>query len=209
MTKRSKSDALMDRLDEVISNQKKILKKEERILGEEEKIEAYEDRGYQEEKHMEDQEGQTLEELEKLEKELKNSFSSPIKKITKRDVFKGFIGAFAGVISHFAFAKAVDLAPELSLWRTTMLYVVAFLIIVVMLYYTGFKNVHKQVVLQFLPLRAIVLYIVSIVTIILVYILFGKFTLPLEFGIIYRQIGAAIILAVIGAGTADLIGRGE
>lgn len=209
MSKKTKTDQLLDRLDEVLKNQKKILQKEQRILGEEEKIEEYENRGYEQEQKVETQEGEALEELHKLEQELKTTFSSPIKKITKRDLFKGFIGAFVGVISHFAFAKAVNMAPELSLWRTTMLYVVAFFIIIVMLYYTGFKNVQRHIVLQFMPLRALILYVVSIITVILVYILFGKLSLPLQFLEIYRQVGAAIILAVIGAGTADLIGRGE
>jgi len=152
-------------------------------------------------------EEEALAELVKLEKQLKNNNYDPIRTITKRDVFKGFVGAFAGLMSHFAFSKGYDLGSHLSLYQATVLYVVAFVVINIMLYYTGFRKVQKHLIMKFMPLRAIILYSVSILTILLVYILFGKVHLPIQFTEIYTVIGSSITLAVMGAGTADLIGN--
>lgn len=77
-----------------------------------------------------------------------------------------------------------------------------------MLYFTGFRQIRKKLLFNFLPLRATILYGVSIITIIFVNFLFGQIS---EYTIInlYNLVAANIILAVIGAGTADLIGRVE
>jgi uncharacterized membrane protein len=58
-----------------------------------------------------------------------------------------------------------------------------------------------------MPLRATILYAVSILAILIVNLLFGKFHYPYQFLEIYNIVGATIILAVLGAGTADLIGN--
>lgn len=202
---KKKPKTLNDKIDLILKNQEKILEKEKKILSEEGRIEELEELELQ----KEDSEMDSLQQLESLEKKLKDNIQNPMKKISKRDVFKGFIGAFLGVVSHFAFSKAADIALTLSIFRATMLYVVAFLIIVIMLYYTGFRNIEKHVVLKFMPLRALILYSVSIVTVIIVNILFGKIYLPITFESMYTLVGASIILAVIGACTADLIGRSE
>lgn len=202
-------NSLNEKLDLILKNQELILENEAKILGEEAKIEEMETQELNEEKKFEKSEDEALKELKTLEHQMKKNFSSPLKKITKRDVFKGFIGAFIGVVGHYAFSKATDIAPTLGFWRSTVLYIVAFAIIVVMLYYTGFRNIKKNIVLKFIPLRAITLYSVSIVTILIVYLMFGKIYFPISFMELYSLVGASIILAVIGAGTADLIGRSE
>lgn len=199
---------LNKKLDLILKNQDLILKNERKILSKEENIEELEEE-LKSEDSVQKSEEETLQRLNLLQNKLKNTIESPIKKVTKRDVFKGFIGAFVGVMSHFAFSKAIDIANELSFLRATILYIVAFIIIVIMLYYTGFKKVEKKIILQFIPLRATVLYTVSIITIILVNLLFGKIHFPINFMEIYTIIAANAILAVIGAGTADLIGRIE
>jgi len=204
-----KNSKLNEKLDLILENQKKILENESKILGEEMKIESLEKREIEHEKNVENDSKQALKELDLLEKEFKKNSSSPIKNITQRDMFKGFIGAFVGIMGHFAFSKAADLAVGLSIARSTVLFVVAFLIVIVMLYYSGFRNIEKHIVLKFMPLRALVLYGVSIVTIILVYLLFGKIHFPVSFIELYNLVGASIILAVMGACTADLIGRSE
>jgi uncharacterized membrane protein len=112
-------------------------------------------------------------------------------------------------MGHFAFSKAADIAKTLSMYQTTILYIVAAIMIVIMLYYTGFRNVEKQVILKFMPLRAMTLYSVSIFTIIFVNLIFGKIHFSLEFTEVYKIVGASVILAVMGAGTADLIGKVE
>ena len=206
---KDKKLGLNEKLDLILKNQKTIMKNEEKILGEEKKVEELEEFEIKHEKNVEKSEEETLKELSMLEKEIKGSISNPIKKITKRDLFKGFVGAFVGVMSHFAFAKAADIAIDLTILRSTILYIVALIIVVVMLYYTGFRKIEKHIILKFMPLRAIVLYSVSILTIIIVNLLFGKLHFPVSFIGLYNLIGASIILAVMGAGTADLIGREE
>lgn len=203
-----KEKDLNKKLDLILENQKKILSNEKKILKEEGRIEEMELQELEEEKKYEKGEKDVLRELQDLENQLKKT-SSPIKKITKRDMIKGFIGAFIGVVGHFAFAKAAEIAVDLSMLRATILYIVAFIVIIVMLYYAGFRKVEKHIVLKFMPLRALILYTVSIITIILVDLLFGKLSFPIAFGELYTLVGANILLAVIGAGTADLIGRNE
>ncbi|MCA9459350.1 MAG: hypothetical protein KC550_02265 [Nanoarchaeota archaeon] len=205
----NKNSSLNEKLDLILENQKKILKNEEKILGEEAKIEKLDEEELLKEDLELKGEEEVLEELSKLEKDFKMSISSPLKRITKRDLVKGFIGAFVGVVSHYSFSKAVDLSNELSMVYASLLYIVAFFIIVIMLYYAGFRSIQKKLIFKFMPMRALILYIVSVFTVILVYLIFGKVHLPIEFGELYRMVGASIVLAVMGAGTADLIGKGE
>lgn len=203
-----KQSSLNEKIDLILENQKKILKNEAKIFKEEQKLEEMETRDLESDERLAHSEADTLKELEKLEKEFSQG-ASPITQITKKDFVKGFIGAFVGVMSHFAFSKAADLAPSLEVWRATVLYIIAFIMIVGMLYYTGFRSVKHQTIFKFMPARATVLYGVSILTILIVNALFGKISLPLSFTQIYTLVGANIILAVMGAGTADLIGRVE
>lgn len=199
-------DELNKKLDLILRNQKKILANEEKILEEEEKLEDMEAEELQKEDLNQQTEEDALAELINLEKKLKKKNYDPIRKITRRDVFKGFVGAFAGLMSHFAFSKGFELGTHLTMYQATVLYVVAFFVINIMLYYTGFRKVQKHLVLRFLPLRGIILYTVSILTILLVYLLFGKIHLPLHFSEVYTVVGSSVTLAVMGAGTADLIG---
>lgn len=202
-------NSLNEKLDLIIQNQNKILKNEQAILGKEDEIENLEKQDLIQDKKANQTEEETLQALENMTKSLNKSISKPLKLVTKRDIFKGFIGAFVGVMGHFAFSKAADIAEKLSMYQTSILYVVAAIMIVIMLYYTGFRNIEKQIVLKFMPLRAITLYTVSIFTIIFVNLIFGKIHFPIEFTEIYKLVGASIILAVMGAGTADLLGKVE
>ncbi len=204
----NKKSELNSKLDLILENQKQILQNENKILGEEEQIECMEKEELKKEDLELKDEAEVLDELSKLETQFKkNSISSPIKNITKRDLVKGFIGAFVGVMSHFAFRYASEIAENLTFFNSTVLYLVALFIIILMLYYSGFRNVEKHIIIKFMPLRAIVLYTVSIVTIIFVNLLFNKIHFPINFLEVYNLIGASIILAVMGAGTADLIGK--
>jgi len=211
-----KKDELNQKLDLILKNEKKILENEKKILGEEKNIEIKENKIEKEEienlgenKTEIKDEIQALKELKNLEKELKENSSNPIKNITKKDILKGFIGAFIGIVTHFTFAKGIIIAENLNILNSTVLYITAFIIINLMLFYTGFRNIEKHLLLKFMPIRAFAIYLVSIITIILVYILFGEMHQPLTFEYLYNLIAANIILAVIGAGTADLIGKNE
>ncbi|MCA9487109.1 DUF2391 family protein [Candidatus Woesearchaeota archaeon] len=199
-----------ERLNKILSNQNKIMRQQEKILGEEEKLEDLEEKELRLESEQKKTDIDALRELAKIETQLRKSASEPMKHITRRDLVKGTIGAFFGVISHFAFAKATkEIAPHLDIVRTTLLYIIAFAIIILMLYYTGFRKVQRYSLFTFLPLRATILYCVSILVIIFVNLLFGEISFPLSFVSLYKVVGASIILAVLGAGTADLIGRSE
>ena len=202
-------NSLNEKLDLIIRNQAKILKNEELILGKEDEIEELEKEELAQDKRTSQTEEETLDELAKIEAKLNQSISKPLKLVTKRDLFKGFIGSFVGVMGHFAFSKAADIANNLSMYQTSFLYFVAAVIVIIMLYYTGFRNIEKQIILKFMPLRAITLYSVSIFTILFVNLIFGKIDFPLEFTQIYKIVGSNIILAVMGAVTADLLGKVE
>ncbi len=204
-----KDTSLNEKLDKILINQEKILENESKILGEELKIEEMETKDLEGDEKTIQNEEEALKELAKLEKSIKSSISSPLKKMTYQDLLKGFIGAFIGVMGHFAFAKAADLVPYIDPIRSALMYVIALIIIVGMLYFTGFRKIEKQVVMKFIPLRATSLFLVSIFTIILVNVLFNKIHYPFSFSEIYSIVAVNIILASMGATTADLIGRVE
>ncbi|MFP4402057.1 MAG: hypothetical protein ACLFPL_02400 [Candidatus Nanoarchaeia archaeon] len=204
----SKLDKMLKNQEIIIENEQKILGEEARIISKEEEIENFEREEFSKEESEIHDEKTALDGLLELQQKLENHSKQSMRKITKKDFFKGFIGSFIGVISHFAFIKAVDVSAELSFTRASALYVVAAVIIITMLYYTGFKQIQKRLIFSFIPLRATILYVVSIFTILFVNFLFGQIESyqPLD---LYNLIAANIILAVIGAGTADLIGRVE
>lgn len=199
----AKKETVNDKLDKIISNQEKMLKIEKRILKEELKIEDME---LEELTHNKDEDA-ALAELKKLEEEIRASMGSPMKHVTSKDAFKGMIGALIGLIGHFAFTKAVEVALKIDFFRATLLYIFALVILIVMLYFTGFRAVQAQIILKFLPLRVLVLYSVSIFTIIVIYLVFGIIDININPGDLYKVIGGSIVLAVLGAATADLIGR--
>jgi len=202
-----KKNLLNEKLNLILENQKKILINESEILKKEVEVELLEKKELKKEDLEIKSEEEALEELTKLESEIKKNVENPIKTITKKDVIKSFVGAFIGTVGHFAFYEGVHIAEELNFLNATILYFIAFLIVLLLLYYSGFRKIKKHIILKFLPLRAILIYSVSIVTIIFVYIIFGKLHLPINLFDFYKLISANIILAVLGAGTADLIGK--
>ena len=140
----------------------------------------------------------------KVEEEVK---VSPLVKITYRDFIKGTIGAFFGIIGHFAFVEGLHLAETMSMLRASILYVVAFFLGLLILYYSGFRKVNSKKILKILPLRLITIYSVAIIDILAVLIMFGELSFFSPFGEVYKKVASIIVLAVLGAGTADLIGK--
>lgn len=204
--KMPKTNLLNEKLNKILLNQKIIIENENKILGEEFNLEQLENQELLKEDLNQKTEEDALYELTNLESDLKKKLFSPINKITTRDLFKGFIGAFLGIMGHFAFYKGSEIAQTLTIFMATVLYLIAMAIIVIMLYYTGFRKVRKHIILRFMPIRALILYSVSIFVILWVNLLFGKIHFPISFLEIYKLVGSSIILAVLGAGTADLIG---
>ncbi|MFT4261382.1 MAG: hypothetical protein ACMXX9_03045 [Candidatus Woesearchaeota archaeon] len=197
----------------ILSLQKKILKKEEQIEKEEQEVLRLERKELANEKELSKLEHEELDELKKIEelekKILKDVEGSALKKITYRDVTKGMIGAFFGIVGHFAFAKGSSIAEGFSYLRSTTLLITSFIIITIFLYFAGFRKVDDKFKFKFIPVRAVVIYFSAITTIVIVLSLYGVFTLQSTFTEIYNTIAAISLLAVLGAGTADLIGKVE
>ena len=185
--KSSKLDQINKKLDKLIKIESKQSEEQDEDSKEIEKLEK-------------DQ----LKELEELEEDLKKEIGEhPLRKITQKDIAKGVIGALVGVISHFVFVEGVHLAEVLPLSRIGLMYIVSFIIGAIFLYATGFRKVKQVRVLKFLPIRVIVIYMVSLVIITLVLTLFQQFH---SFEELFRQVGVLSLPAIIGASAADLIG---
>jgi len=149
-----------------------------------------------------------LAQIKALETDLKKDLeSSPLKRITYKDITKGMVGAFLAVVSDFAFADGARISEYHSFARSTFLLILSFIIIVGFIYFTGFRKVNDKFVFKFLPVRAIVLYVSSIVTTVIVLIAYGSFMPYIAFSQVYSTVASISILAVLGAGTADLIGK--
>lgn len=197
-------DQINKKLDKILNNQKLILKQEKNILDDENKILAGEKKQFLKE---EDE----LKQIEELEREIMSSINkdSALKKITHKDVTKGMIGAFFGIVGHFAFAKGSSIAAEFSYLRSTAILVTSFAIITVFLYYAGFRKVNDKFLFKFLPVRAMTIYATALTTITFVLILYGVIDFNTSFQSYYNTLAAISVLAVLGAGTADLLGKVE
>ena len=181
------------KLDLLLKGQKLIFKEEKSIETEEESVEKEEE--------------SELKELQHIEKEINKELGShPLTKITMRDIAKGTVGAFIGVVAHFTFFYGIEVAEWLSLFRATLLYPLSFMVGGIFMYATGFRKVKDAQVLKFLPVRLILLYFVSLVVSSLVLFFFSP-TFMTHFETAYKQIATVTLIAVIGACTADLIGK--
>ena len=200
---------LNKKLDKILENQEKILGEEKEILEKEKILEEMEEKDLKRDKDIMKSEKEALQELEKLEQKLKERTQSPLKSVTKKDVAKGVVGAFVGVVGHYAFLKGKEFAQSLNFWNATILYLVSIAMLIIILYYTGFRTVERKTLIKFLPTRVLILYLTAIFTILVIYLFFGILKFSLSFIELYKLVGANIVLATLGAGTADLIGRGD
>ena len=204
---------LNKKLDKIIKIQEKILKKEDQIEKEEKEVLKLGRKELAEEDEIlraEKEELDELKKIEELEKEiLKNSKSSTLKKVTYRDITKGMIGAFFGIVGHFAFVKGTSIAKDLTFSRATGLFVASFLLLIVFLYFAGFKKINDKLLFKFMPIRAVVIYLSAIFTTVIVLALYGNITFDTQFIDVYKTVGAISILSVLGAATADLVGKVE
>lgn len=176
--------------------QNKLLEKENEIFELERRIYDVEEKNY------------------KLHKKFnKNSFEKFIHakrdvlgKINYKDFVKAIIGAFFGVMGHFAFAKGVDIAQGHSYLRSTLLLLTSFIILILFIYFSGYRQVKTYYFLKFFPLRATAIYVSAIFTVVFVLLLYGIVDFSTPFKEVYNVVAAISILAVLGAGTSDLIG---
>lgn len=218
----AEKEAIMNKLDTILTNEKKIMDNQDKILAEEKKVQALELQQLEEERNIEELERQQLnsdENLESLEKEEieeiqslkaeieKDLRSKVMKKITYRDFTKAAMGAFFGVVGHFAFAKGPELAAHYTLWRSNFLLLTSFLIVITFVYFTGFREIEDKKFMNFIPVRVFVIFFTAMVVNAFVLAIFGKIYPSMGIELIYKTLAAVSILATIGASTADLIGK--
>lgn len=187
---------ILKRLDKIDRKLRTLPKLEKKIFEEEEKIESEEEAELKE-----------LQKLEELEKELESEVKvNPLAKIGLHDLTKSVVGAFFGVLGHFSFFYGVKLAEGISIGRATFLYIIAFLIAFFLLYQSGFRKIDKKY-WNYIPSRISIIYVNSILVTFIVLLLFNHLTLDSSFEKIYTTVGSISILAVMGAATADLLGK--
>lgn len=196
MSKRVSLEDINRKLDQLLAAQRKLLSKETKVEKEEELVER-----------EEETELQKLKELETFEREIIREVGAhPLRELTYKDVVKGSIGAFIGVAAHYSFVYGVKVAAEIDVLRATLLFPIAYAFGGIFMYLTGFRKIKDPRVLSFLPIRLTILYIVAVITSMLVLLLFNPEFFH-EFWTTYKQVATVTLSAVIGACTADLIGK--
>ena len=188
---------------EILAEEKKIEHKVENVQKEEKQIEKKEDMIEEEEKKFE-QEAKKVEGLEKkIEKEVKPKTLSGF---NLKDLNKAIIGAFIGVVAHFGFIYGKAIAKFISTPRAGLLLLFSYLLIIVLMYETGYREIKEKRILGVLPKRATFVYIISLIVIIVILFLFNMLDWSDPIGL-FKEIAVTSVLASVGAGTADLIGR--
>ena len=188
---------------EILAEEKKVENKESSIEKKEESIEKKENIIVSEEKKIEAE----SKHIEKLEKEIKKEVSSqPLKKFSLRDLNKGIIGAFIGVVADYAFLYGKELSKSITYARASVLLIFSYFLVILLLYETGYRVVNDKKYGGVFPVRATLIFLTSILVIMAIFFLFNQIDFS-DFGAVYRQVAVTSVLAALGAGTADLIGR--
>lgn len=142
-----------------------------------------------------------------LEEDIKSKVTiKPLGKVTIRDVNKGLIGAFFGTIAHFAFIYGREIAKGITNNRAAVLYIFSYFLLIFLMYRVGYREIEEKKYLELFPLRATILYLLSICVVIFVFLLYNQIEV-ITLGVLFREVSVVSILAVLGAGTADMIGR--
>ena len=211
--KRGKKPSLEDisrKLDELLAGQREISREEKEVEKEEEELKRVGELELAEEgkvKRLEEKELTELEKIERLERELKKGVAThPLKRITYKDVARGIIGSFFGAVAHYTFIYGLKVAELITFNRATILFALSFIIGLIFLYVTGFRKIKEGKILIFLPVRLIILYIISIMmSVFVLYIFIPNFGASFEEA--YKQVASVSLIAVVGACTADLLGK--
>ena len=86
------------------------------------------------------------------------------------------------------------------------MYLLSFIVGIVFIYFTGFRKIKDPKILMFIPVRLFVLYLASIaMSIIVLYIFYPTF--GHDFFESFKMVGGVLLAAIVGACTADLIGK--
>src|SRR3989338_3006297 len=136
---RNKLDLILELEKKQLRGQKIIEGLEKKQLKEVENIDADEKEvSYLEKKHLKE-----LEDLKILEGKIKEKIGEhPLRKITYKDIGKAMIGAFVGIVSHFAVLEGIHYAETISSTRANFFLLISFFVGLIMIYYTGFRKVN-------------------------------------------------------------------
>lgn len=194
-------------LRKVLKNQERLLADDEELLKEEQEVGEREERLAAATKRLRKAEHSQFSELEDIERSIKADVRKrPLSKVTSKDFTKAVVGAFLGVVGHFAFFYGTKIASELSMTRATILYIVSLALAVLFMYFTGFRRIDRRLWI-YMPIRVITIYVTSLLVIVFVLTIFGFIDGQSDPSLIYRIVGSISIMAVLGASAADLIGR--
>src|SRR3989344_1980726 len=173
---------------------KKKAPTQKKILSEEQKIER-----------LQYKELQTLQSLK--EEVAKDVGSHPLTKITRADIVRSIIGALIGIVGHFAFFYGVEIADRISVLRATSLYILSLVVCFFFMYYSGFRKVKEIRIFRFIPVRVLVVYLISLIVVLGTLYVFGFIEGTSGFTHIYKSTATTLLLAVLGASTADVLGK--
>jgi len=209
----NKLDKILNAESMMLREEKNIEKKEDKLTREEKSIESEEKRIETEETEVGNladtlkKEETDIEKLEKIEEEIKADVGShPLAQVTLKDITKGLIGAFIGLAIHYTFVYGVEIAQQMTMLRATIMFPLTFVVGILFIYATGFRKVQDTKLLVYMPIRLLILYLCSLVMSILVLYLFYP-DFGTSFQISYKMVAAVMLAAVVGACTADLIGK--
>jgi uncharacterized membrane protein len=189
---------------DLILKEEKVIEREEKSLERAEKEEIAEEKLIEQD---EEKELSAIQKLEKLEEEVKQEVvPHPLKTVTYKDLARGSIGALFGSVAHYTFLYGIEVAEKITFFKATLLFVLSLIVGALFLYATGFRKIKDPKVMVFFPLRLFLLYAVSIAMSTVV-LWFFEPTFGHTFEDAYRQISTVTLLAIIGACTADLLGR--
>jgi len=188
---------------EILSEEKKVEHKIDDVGKREESIEKKESEVLKEEKKLEKE----AQKVEQLEKKIGREISSkPLEGFNFKDLNKGIVGAFIGVVAHFGFIYGSVLADKITTVRAVLLLVFSYFLIVMLMYETGYREIREKRLLGILPKRATFIFATSLAVVVVIFLLFNMANLK-EPAVFFRQIAVTSVLASLGAGTADLLGK--
>src|SRR3989338_4601470 len=185
---------------EKISEGKKIEQRVENIEKRESKMQKNEIEIMKEEAKIEKETGRIekeTEKVEKLEKQIKKSVTTkPLSIFTMKDLNKAIVGAFVGIVAHYAFIYGKEIAKNISITRASFLIAFSYILIIILMYETGYREVKEKRFLGILPKRATAIYITSIIVIIVVFFLFNQLNLD-DLPGLYKEISVTLVLASV------------
>jgi len=198
--------SVSSKLDKILNAENRLLKIEKDVESKENKIES-EEEDIAAVKTELDKEESDIVKLERIEEDIKKEVGEhPLAQVTLKDIAKGFIGAFIGLAIHYTFVYGVEISQTLNMTRATILFPLTFIVGLLFIYATGFRKIEDKKLLLYMPIRLGVLYVCSLImSIIVLFIFYPEFGRVFETS--YKMVAGVMLSAVVGACTADLLGK--